>query len=128
MQVSMDKKYKTKSGDAVRILCVDSKHPTYPVVALVDDDGDDVIHSYTSSGKFCSGSISEADLIEVPEWGDFKLDDKVLVRDSEQEDWVRRYFSHVGDDGHPYTFQGGLTSWSNDDCPIGWKFCKKAEV
>ncbi len=133
--IDINKKYRTRGGLPVRILCVDAKNAVhsfdgkiavYPVVALVSNTVERLV-VYSQQGRFCEGVESEWDLVEVNSYADFKVDDKVLVRDGDHANWLPRHFSHVDDDGFPCTFQGGSTSWSNDGGYLSWKFCKKAE-
>ena len=65
MTISMDKKYKTRDGRPVRLLCVDGNDPTYPVVGFV---GDNVgITKWCANGNFTSAGIrlDRLDLVEV---------------------------------------------------------------
>ena len=63
--ISIDKKYQTRNGNPVRILCVDNEDKDYPVVT----SSEGVINSYTKYGKFYSGTDMEdsLDLIELPD-------------------------------------------------------------
>ncbi len=64
--ISMDKKYKTRSGLKVRLLCIDRKGDECPVIGLVDKDGCESVYSWHSTGVFYTGHESAYDLIEVP--------------------------------------------------------------
>lgn len=122
--ISLDKKYKTRCGYPVRILCVDRNDPDYPVAALVDGlDGDDII-AYDKYGctDYCVEYQEDYDLVEVSPYEDFKKDDKVMVSIN-GTGWVKRYFSHE-ENGVPYTFPDGMTSWSGYST-VGWEFCRK---
>lgn len=127
--IDINKKYRTRNGCNVRILCIDAKIDGYPVVALIEEyDGNERSTLHTEDGCYYrSGEEGEYDLIEVSPYEDFKIDDKVLVRDSEDGEWMRRYFSHVDEYGNPHTFQDGRTSWSYGEHTISWKYCKKFE-
>lgn len=48
-KISMDKVYKTRNGDPVRVLCIDRQHPN-PVVALIGEGN--LVVSYTAYGKY----------------------------------------------------------------------------
>lgn len=64
--VSMDKKYKTRDGRSVRIICTDMKGCEYRVVALVQFEEFEQMESYTAEGLFWSHNVeSKHDLIEV---------------------------------------------------------------
>ena len=61
------------------------------------------------------------------DWSKVKIDTPILVRDSEAEDWYKRYFAKFKD-GKVYTWSYGRTSWnSDDDATINWKYAKLAE-
>jgi len=106
--------------------------------AAQDEDGEVYIHEtapiidemnnlWTNSADGYA-LISEFIEIEtVPDWKQslrlpkpdatkLKVDDKVMVRDSKDEPWVKRYFSRIGAAGLIMCFIGGNTSWSRSDC------------
>jgi len=78
--ISMDKKYKTKSGQDVRILCIDAPG-IYPVVGYIFDglDEDDSISpvtwtsTWTSAGRSLEIQEHKFDLIGVKEKKSFWL-------------------------------------------------------
>ena len=118
----MDKRYKTRDGDTVRILCID-KPGKYSVVGLIDED----INSWTIGGDYYEDkAFSNNDLVEVSEWDDFKIDDPVMVRQTEEEHWTKRYFAGVKID-KPTTWQNGATSWSamSTNHFVYWNFIRK---
>lgn len=122
--ISLDKKYKTRCGYPVRVLCVDRNDPDYPVVALVNCKDSEGIASFSSKGMFVNESIKhDFDLIEISPYEDFKKDDKVMVSQN-GEIWYKRYFSHVDVKGIPYCFGDGMTSW-NSGYTTGWEYCRK---
>lgn len=62
--IDMNKKYRTRDGRAVRVLCVDREHSEYPVVALVNNS----VVTYTKDGSVMIGlglNADQFDLIEV---------------------------------------------------------------
>jgi hypothetical protein len=94
--ISMDKKYKTVSGNSVRVLCVD-RLGDYPVVALITptNDNTEFLHSFFKTGK---SSMSMAyDLVEVQPWDDLKKGDYIFVRDHIDNFWVPRIFHKIED-------------------------------
>ena len=123
--ISLDKKYKTRCGYPVRILCVDRNDPEYPVVALINGKDSECLTSFSSKGMFVDESTKhDFDLVEVSPYEDFKKDDKVMV----SEDgiiWYKRYFSHATVKG-AYVFDNGNTSWTepNGDT-TNWLYCRK---
>lgn len=88
--ISMDKKYKTRDGRDVRVLCVDNNGACaegYPVVAIVDG----AVVAFTATGGFYPDSEErDMDLIEVVQehivWIEvFKSQDKVISCSYETE-------------------------------------------
>lgn len=74
MMIEMGKKYQTRDGRAVRILCVDGPHPTYPVIGVVN--ARTVPDMWTEYGQFVEAGqhIPDLDLVPVPneavmQWG-----------------------------------------------------------
>lgn len=122
-KISLDKKYKTRDGKPVRVLCVDMKDTNYPVVALVEEELGESPYTFTENGSVCYQEVDAFDLIEVSPYEDFKKDDKVMVS-SDGETWYRRYFSHVDSNGYPHVFNNGSTSWVSYET-TEWGFCRK---
>lgn len=61
--ITMDKKYQTRTGQPVRILCLDGPSATYPIIAIADGR----VATYTRHGKFMSSdSPDKLDLVETP--------------------------------------------------------------
>ena len=130
--IDMDKKYRTRDGRAVRVLCTDMKNPTYPVIALIEDvskNGETLEYfgSFTSEG--CASSTCEAndrDLVEVPPYDGFKIDEPVMVRDNAGSQWIPRYFAGLNDNGYPTTWGDGQTSWTcQDRRQTPWAKCRR---
>lgn len=66
--VTMDKKYRTRNGGQVRILCTDREDQDYPVVALVKLPHSliDEVQTYSIHGRHYGPVVnSRLDLIEV---------------------------------------------------------------
>lgn len=62
------------------------------------------------------------------DWSKVKVDTPILVRESEQNPWLKRYFAKFKG-GKVYAWNSGKTSWSIED-KIGmlcWKYAKLAE-
>ena len=123
--IEMGKKYKTRSGLPVRILCNDFKNDTYTVIAAVPDqaNGCDYLISVSSTGTYIEDEESPLDLIEVTPYDDFKEDDLCVVWDVEIVKNFR-YFSHV-ENGKIHCFAWGYTSYTTEDRAI-WTNCRKA--
>lgn len=117
----MNKKYKTRSGLDVRILCTD-KEGMYSVVGIVDGE----VLSWNSNGEFLTYLESDFDLIEQKPYSDFKVDDPVMVRDSDGDCWIPRHFSHVDKDGYACAWYGGMTSYTSDTYSTNpWSQCRR---
>ena len=59
------------------------------------------------------------------DWSKVAVDTQILVRDSEEEAWRKRYFARY-DNGIVYAWGGGTTSW-NAERITNWKMAKLAE-
>lgn len=126
IKISMDKKYKTREGRPVKILCIDRNHRYYPVIALTIDKTGTIL-CCTEEGKFqlLGEEKSCNDLVEVSPYEDFKIDDPVMVTDY-KDLWYPRYFAGVSKDGKPMAFIDGATSWSaGDDNTVFWNYCRR---
>jgi hypothetical protein len=124
--ISMDKKYKTREGKPVRLLCVDRLDSLRPIVGLVmDDDKEEILGTWTQEGKW-GKSQSDNNLVEVTEWDDFKIDDPVMVRDWEDTPWFKRHFARV-ENNNPTVWRNGTTSWSAESTAdvVYWKHIRK---
>lgn len=120
--ISMDKKYKTRCGYPVRILCVDRKD-ALPVLFLYTHNDSETACSASSTGKV-DWNDTDYDLIEVSPYEDFKKGDKVMVRDYEDFTWNKRYFAYEKA-GKVYCFENGRDSWASDNQVTPWKYCRK---
>ena len=62
------------------------------------------------------------------DWYKVAVDTPILVRDSEDEEWQRRYFAKY-ENGLIYAWIAGRTSWSTpDDDVSAWTYAKLAET
>ena len=123
--IEMDKKYKTRSGLPVRILCNDFKSDTYTVIAAVADQatGCEFIISVSNTGIYIEGEEYHLDLIEVTPYDDFKEDDLCVVWNGEDKK-VFRYFHKVDSFGKALCFNHGKTSFTINECSL-WDNCRK---
>ena len=64
---------------------------------------------------------------EEPEvdWSKVEVDTPILVRESEDEEWLKRHFAKY-EGRKVYAWNGGCTSWT-EDCMKSWKYAKLAE-
>lgn len=70
-----------------------------------------------------------SEYVEPPvDWSKVAVDTPILVRDSEKEEWRKRYFAKY-EDGIVYAYCDGATSWSvfNSDSITEWDIAKLAE-
>lgn len=117
MKISMDKKYTIK-GKPYTVLTV-TKPGDYPVVGHTEH-GEIYLHQADGTGFYASK------LVEVTPYDDFKIDEPVMVRDHDTEEWIKRYFAGVNRYGNPLTFDLGNTRWSNDgDGELHWYQCRR---
>lgn len=56
----------TRDGGRARIICFDRKNNTYPIIALVNKDGLEVVYTYTTKGEYSIHSIADFDLMMAP--------------------------------------------------------------
>ena len=59
------------------------------------------------------------------DWSKVEVDTPILVRVSEDGEWIRRHFAKY-EGGIVYTWKDSRTSWS-EDCMTGWDYGKLAE-
>lgn len=96
-----------------------------------DDSCDDCDFKNSKNGCYIYG-CSEWLFLEYEEpevdWSKVKVDTPILVRESEQNPWLKRHFAKFKN-GKVYAWNSGKTSWSIED-KIGmlcWKYAKLAE-
>lgn len=123
--IEMGKKYKTRSGLPVRILCNDFKGDTYKVIAAAynQETGCESIISVSSIGSYIVDEENPLDLIEVTPYEDFKEDDLCVVWNGKDKK-VFRYFHKINSRGKAVCFCFGQTSFHTSDV-TPWEFCRK---
>ena len=70
-----------------------------------------------------------SEYVEPPvDWSKVAVDTPILVRDSREESWRKRYFAKY-EDNTVYAWSGGSTSWSTCGSSdiANWKMAKLAE-
>lgn len=128
------RKYTHKTRDGSRRACIiltDCNSELYPVVAVVRevDQEQEYVETYTADLRVnVTHHDHDYDLIECSPWDDVKVDTKIMVRDSDADGWIPRYFSHYVD-GKVHAFVDGRTSWTkHDNTPtMSWDQAKLAE-
>ena len=120
-RISMDKKYKTRYGREVRVLCIDGPDLAFPVIAIINND---LVIKYTSEGRVYLDSFeSRLDLIEDTTYADFKIDEPVMVR-SDKGYWFPRHFAGISNEGIPLAWIDGQTSYTTT-LKIKWDECRR---
>ena len=61
------------------------------------------------------------------EWDKVEKDAKLLVRNSENEEWVKRHYAGRVKNGYIYCYFAGMSSYTNDGNEFGWRFAKLYE-
>jgi hypothetical protein len=129
MKISKDKKYKTRLGLDVIIYKIWDEYDEIHGAAF-DDNGKPIITlEWNLEGNVYKNSKNGNDLIEVLPYADFKIDDKVLVWDSQavrEEHKIKAYFAGIDKEGNPMTFFNSHTSFIEDN-KSSWNYCEKYE-
>jgi hypothetical protein len=71
-------------------------------------------------------SIEFEEYIPKVNWSKIKVDTKVYVRNSIDDNWLPRYFAKYKN-GIFYAWEDGATSWSTGNYKVSWKYYKLAE-
>ncbi len=125
--IEMGKKYKTRSGLPVRILCNDFKNNTYTVIAAVYDQETNLEStiSVSSTGSYIEDEENPLDLIEVTPYDDFKEDDLCVVWTNNKKIKEFRYFAYTKNN-IAFFFNDGKTSFTTTSNVVEWPNCRKA--
>ena len=123
--IDINKKHKTRLNCNVKI------YEIYPnenkIHGAIFDDGWKIIclSEWDINGKVWEKTESGNDLIEISPYADFKIDDKVLVWDHENEAH-KCHFAGISDNGRPMAWDGRRTSFT-ESTKIAWNYCIKYE-
>ena len=60
------------------------------------------------------------------DWSKVEVDTPILVRQTKDGEWLRRYFAKY-ENGKVYVWSDGCTSWSSEGHMVIWDFAKLAE-
>ena len=84
-------------------------------------------HSFSCPNDALNWLFLEYEEPEV-DWSKVKVDTPILVKNTEEGEWVRRYFAKF-EDREVYAWWDGATSWTADDeyDVNSWKYAKLAE-
>lgn len=68
------------------------------------------------------------DPAENVDWSKVPVDTPILVKDYENDEWLKRYFAGINADRKVITFDSGATSWSDNGerMVIDWNYAKLA--
>ena len=61
------KKVVTRDGRKVRIICTDRRNTECPIVALINEECDEVVYWYSKDGKVIPDDLTDWDLFFAPE-------------------------------------------------------------
>lgn len=75
--------------------------------------------------KWCESEYVEPPVEPPVDWSKVEVDTKVLVRDNEDNPWLKRYFAKCIN-GRVYTWSNGKTSW-NERWTDNWDYAKLAD-
>lgn len=112
-KIDLNKKYRTIGGDKVEIFKIDMV-AQYPVLAVITrQSGTQATMTYTEDGFIhTSQHYCNDNLIEIPPYEDFKIDEPVMVRANNTSCWQRRHFAGVAPNGKAKIWDGGRTTWT----------------
>ena len=86
-----------------------------------------------NAGSRCNDACKEwceSEYVEPQiDWSKVPVDTPILVRDSQDDEWLHRHFARF-EDGVVYAWGNGKTSWSllsHDKVDWNWKYAKLAE-
>ena len=87
--------------------------------------------AFNTHGKGCYDAIEKwanSEYVEPPvDWSKVAVDTPILVRDIEEDEWIRRHFAKY-ENGIVYAWENGATSWSANRGNItDWGMAKLAE-
>lgn len=67
---------------------------------------------------------ADSEYVEPPvDWSKVAVDTPILVRDSANLEWSKRYFAKY-ENGSVYSWSDGATSWSSEGYTTAWKLAK----
>lgn len=61
------------------------------------------------------------------DWSKVEKDAKLLVRNSENEEWVKRHYAGKVKNGYIYCYSSGSSSYTSNGNEGGWRFAKLYE-
>jgi hypothetical protein len=126
--ITMDKQYKTRDGNPVRILAVDIKNDIFPVAGAINANGKETFEAFTADGRFFNheGDTSRKDLFEVSIYDHIKLGDLVIFANNPADSWYLGYFGGVSAYGKPKASTHKSNAVRGYACH--WDHCKKITI
>lgn len=123
--IDPSKTYKTKDGCPVRIYAVDGAD-SFPIHGAYFSVGSWWPAAWNPSGiyGFVINTETHLDLVEVSPYEDFKIDEPVMVSDTENGVCFKSYFAGVNSKGTPMTWEHGATSWTTN-AQSTWNYCRR---
>lgn len=104
----MDKKYRTRNGESIRILCIDGPNKQYPVIVIRNNKS---ITIYTHDGHFTIFQTPHMhDLVEISPYETWEIDKKVWVKFEHDNMFYPRHFAGLDTNNAPTVFTNGCTS------------------
>lgn len=121
MIVSMDNHY-TLNNQTFTVLTVTKAGEC----CVLGHTPDGQAHEFRADGTTRHGYHVNHSLVEMIPYAEFNIDDKVMVRDSEDGYWQRAYFAGVTHTGIPQTWSRDRTGWvcRNNEVML-WNYCRK---
>ena len=119
--IELGKTYPDKSGNSVRIICVD-KLGDDPIIGLFTDLGTECVRTYQPNGSYCS-MAHQFDLILPEDYSTYVDGEPVMVRNMHDEKWGKRNFACVNG-GWPCTWTNG-TKWHSYGGLVEWSQCRR---
>lgn len=130
ISLEVGKKYLSSNGDVVKIVHIE---PTSDAgvrnclgVVYTLDVGFQ-FEDYCADGAwYSSGKKSPHDLVtELTEYQDFKIDEPVMVRNTDRFPWHRGLFAGIDKDGRPMAWINGKSQWTSGNDRHAWEQCRR---
>ena len=121
--IELNKVYKDRRGNDVRIICVDRQDDT-PIVGLLMMEDVEYLACYTAGGQYIPDEPSANDLILPEDYSSYKIDEPVMVRDFDYMCWVCGHFAGVNE-GKPAIWLHGKTRWTAYGGYQTWNQCRR---
>ena len=85
---------------------------------------------FNNDVEFCIDARKKwanSEYVEPPvDWSKVAVDTPILVNDSNDHEWLKRYFAKY-ENGSVYAWNNGKTSWSSEGHATAWELAKLSE-